>query len=180
MPLNLNVPAPGTPFRSAEIRDNIIALNDKIDALPAGPQGDPGPQGPAGADGPQGAQGDPGPAGPAGPTQITAAANDPGGADGNLWIRSIDGELFQREAGGWSDKGSLKGPPGDIGPAGPEGPTGPAGEVTAQQLTDAIGGTARNPGGIGPYAGDFSDPPTQQEMRDYRDYVETLRAALVR
>jgi hypothetical protein len=30
--------------------------------------------------------------------------------------------------------------------------------------------TARNPVGIGPYGGDFSDPPTQQEMRDFRDW----------
>ena len=53
-------------------------------------------------------------------------------------------------------------------------------EASAQQLSDAIAGTARNPSSIGPYTGDFSDPPTQQEMRDYRDYVETLRAAMVR
>jgi len=52
--------------------------------------------------------------------------------------------------------------------------------VSAQQLSDGIATTALNPNGIGPYGGDFSDPPTQQEMRDYRDYVETLRAALVR
>ena len=169
MPYNRNYPQNGDL-----LRNNVNALDDRIDTIPAGP---PGPQGAAG---PQGAQGDPGPAGPAGPTQITAAANDPGGADGDLWIRSIDGELFRREAGGWSDKGSLKGPQGDVGPAGPEGPTGPAGEVTAQQLTDAIADTPHNPSGIGPYAGDFSDPPTQQEMRDYRDYVESWRQAMVR
>jgi len=31
-----------------------------------------------------------------------------------------------------------------------------------------------------PCDGGFSDPPTQQESRDYRDCLETLRAALVR
>jgi hypothetical protein len=59
-------------------------------------------------------------------------------------------------------------------------PQGAPGEVSAADLNNAIATTANNPSGIGPYTGDFSDPPTQQEMRDYRDYQETLRAALVR
>ena len=67
-----------------------------------------------------------------------------------------------------------------VGPPGPPGDKGDTGEVSNQQLTDNIATTARNPSSIGPYGGDFSDPPTQQEMRDYRDYVETLRASMVR
>jgi hypothetical protein len=33
---------------------------------------------------------------------------------------------------------------------------------------------------IAPFAGTFSDPPTQAEMMAFAAYVETLRAALVR
>jgi hypothetical protein len=40
--------------------------------------------------------------------------------------------------------------------------------------------TALNPSGIGPFAGGFSDPPTQAELQDFAAYVESLRAALVR
>ena len=126
MPFDPTLPKAGTKLRSGEIRGNFIALNDKIDATPAGPPG------------PQGAQGDPGPQG------------DPGGPQG---------------------------PQGDPGPPGPQGA---AGEVTAQQLADAIAGTARNPNGIGPFGGGFSDPPTQAEMQAFAAYVETLRAALLR
>jgi hypothetical protein len=28
--------------------------------------------------------------------------------------------------------------------------------------------------GIGPFTGDFSDPPTQQEMRDFRDWANNF------
>ena len=60
------------------------------------------------------------------------------------------------------------------------GATGPMGAVTPQNLDDAIVTTARNPIGIGPFTGTFSDPPTQAEMQAHAAYVETLRAALVR
>ena len=65
-------------------------------------------------------------------------------------------------------------------PRGQEGPQGAPGEVTSQQLSDAISGTARNPNGIGAYGGSFSDPPTQAEMQDFAAYVESLRQALLR
>ena len=77
------------------------------------------------------------------------------------------------------DKGD-KGDKGDGGDKGDKGDKGDTGEVSNQQLNDAVATTARNPSSIGPYGGDFSDPPTQQEMRDYRDYVETLRVAMTR
>jgi hypothetical protein len=72
------------------------------------------------------------------------------------------------------------GPPGPEGPAGPEGPQGPPGEVTPAQLETAIAGTAQNPATVGPFAGSFSNPPTQAEMIAFAAYVETLRVALVR
>ena len=52
--------------------------------------------------------------------------------------------------------------------------------MTTAALDAAIAGTAQNPAGIAPYAGGFSDPPTQAEMQAFAAYVETLRAALVR
>ncbi|MBI5688136.1 MAG: hypothetical protein HZC54_23940 [Verrucomicrobia bacterium] len=63
--------------------------------------------------------------------------------------------------------------------------TGPQGEVTAQQLNDtvntAIAGTARNPSAsIGPFTGDFSDPPTQGEMRAFRDWANSFFYATAR
>lgn len=65
-------------------------------------------------------------------------------------------------------------------PRGDTGADGPPGEVTTSQLDAAIATTALNPGGIGPYTGTFSDPPTQGEMNDFAAYVEMLRVALVR
>lgn len=155
MPFNPDLPEFDSPLSSEQMRAQLNALNDKIDGVPEGP---PGPQGEKGD---KGDQGDPGPAGPAGPTQITVDQNDPGGADGNIWIRPSDGEIFQRAAGSWNDKGSLKGSQGDPGPAGPEGPQGEPGEVTTLQLSDAIGGTANNVNGIGTFGDTHADPVVQ-------------------
>lgn len=63
---------------------------------------------------------------------------------------------------------------------GEQGPQGPPGEVSAQDLADAIAGTANNPSGIDAFGGSFSNPPTQAEMQDFAEYVESLRTALVR
>jgi hypothetical protein len=63
------------------------------------------------------------------------------------------------------------------GPEGPQGPQGQPGEVSAQQLTDAIAGTANNPASIGAYSGNFSDPPTQSEMRAFRDWANNFSGA---
>ena len=66
----------------------------------------------------------------------------------------------------------------------PQGPQGPSGDVTnsamATAIAAAIDGTARNPSGIPPFAGSFSDPPTQAEMTAFAAYVESLRSALLR
>ena len=55
-----------------------------------------------------------------------------------------------------------------------------AGEVSTAQLTTAIATTATDPSGISPYAGSFSDPPTQAEMQSFAAYVEDLRSELER
>jgi len=62
----------------------------------------------------------------------------------------------------------------------PQGAEGAPGEVSTQQLDGAIATTALNPGGIGPFTGGFSDPPTQAEMEAFAAWSESLRAALVR
>ena len=98
------------------------------------------------------------PAGPMGPT----------GADG-----------APGPQGGTGPQGDL-GPPGPQGLPSPQGPQGEPGQVSTGQLENAIAGTARNPSGIGPYAGSFSDPPTQGEMQAFAAWVESLRAGLVR
>jgi hypothetical protein len=41
-------------------------------------------------------------------------------------------------------------------------------------------GTANNPASIGPYTGDFSDPPTQSEMRAFRDWCNNFFGATAR
>jgi hypothetical protein len=50
----------------------------------------------------------------------------------------------------------------------------------AYKLNDAIAATARNPNGVAPFTGGFSDPPTQAELEAFAACVETLRAALLR
>ena len=153
-------PQAGTRMRSGDVRDNLNALNEKIGSTlvgPPGPQGEKGDKGdqgdpgdPGGPQGPQGPQGDPGPPGP------------------------------QGEKGDQGDQGDPGGPQGPKGDQGDPGEKGDPGDVSTPQLDAAIAGTANNPSGIGAYTGDFSDPPTQQEMRDFAAYVESLRQGLVR
>ena len=61
MPYDPAQPADHSDLNSQVMCNQFHALNDKIDATPAGP---PGPQGAIGPQGAQGPQGDPGPAGP--------------------------------------------------------------------------------------------------------------------
>ena len=85
-------PADHSPLVSAEMRGQLNALKDLIDAVPAGPQGNDGPQGPPGnngndgAPGPQGNDGPPGPAGPQG-----SSGND--GAPGPQGPQGATGEV---------------------------------------------------------------------------------------
>jgi hypothetical protein len=57
---------------------------------------------------------------------------------------------------------------------------GAPGEVSQQQLTEALAETARDPVGVEPFGGSFSDPPTQGEMQDFAAWAEALRAGLRR
>ncbi len=147
---------------AGEMRSQFNGLKTLIDQAPAGPpgpQGAPGPQGPQGEPGPQGESGPEGPQGEPGP-QGSQGEPGPQGSDGPQ-----------------GPEGPSGGPPG---PEGPVGPQGPPGEVTAQDLTTAIAGTAQNPNAIEPFSGVFSDPPTQAEMEAFAAWTEALRAALVR
>ncbi|MCX6900590.1 MAG: hypothetical protein NT105_18070 [Verrucomicrobia bacterium] len=56
----------------------------------------------------------------------------------------------------------------------------PPGEVSNQQLGDAIADTARNPASVGPFTGDFSDPPTQSEMCALHDWTNSFFYASAR
>ena len=47
-------------------------------------------------------------------------------------------------------------------------------------ISSAITDTARNPLGIAPFTGTFSDPVRQAEMEAFAAYVESFRVALVR
>jgi hypothetical protein len=64
------------------------------------------------------------------------------------------------------------------------GAQGAPGEVTnaalAGAISSAITDTARNPSGLAPFGGTFSDPPTHAEMQAFAAYVEMLRLALLR
>ena len=70
--------ADGEIIHAAEFNENFDVLEQAIDSIPAGPQGEPGPTGPQGEQGPiglagaQGPQGDTGPAGPQGEPGIGA------------------------------------------------------------------------------------------------------------
>ncbi len=111
---------------------------------PVGVRGEVGPQGPIGLTGPTGAQGlpgEPGLQGPMGPPGVQGIAGAPGsvwrtgsgapadtlGLDGDLYLDSTSGEVFEKTAGSYASSGNLTGATGPQGPAGAIGPQGPAG-----------------------------------------------------
>ena len=126
---------------------------DTGDTGATGPQGPQGPQGLTGATGPQGPKGDTGdtgatgPQGPKGDTGDTGAtgATGPAGADGAKWysgsgapsgalgvngdlyLNTANGDLYQKASGTWSIIDNITGPTGATGSTGATGPTGPAG-----------------------------------------------------
>jgi len=203
MAFDPTLPATGAQLRSAELRNQLNGLKDLIDAVPVGTQGLPGeagPPGPAGPQGEPGADGDPGPAGNAvanvyddstgraviqmsdgttyGPFTVASGPQGSPGADGAQGDPGPQGDPgAQGEPGAQGDPGGPQGPPGADGA---EGPQGPAGEVSAQQLTDAIAGTANNPASIATLDITVSDPPTQGEVQAVVDKMNELINALKR
>ena len=59
-------------------------------------------------------------------------------------------------------------------PAGPQGPQGTPGEVSAQQLSDAIGGTSANSNNVQLLGLTVSDPPTQSELQAVANKLDEL------
>jgi hypothetical protein len=171
MAFNPNLPLDDSLMVAGEMRSQFNGLKTLIDDVPAGPpgpqgpQGETGPAGPQGEPGPQGATGSdgaPGPQGPAGPpvaTVVVDATNTlpPGqpAAVSVSYAEPVAHFTFSI-------------------------PQGEPGEVTEEELATAIAGTARNPSELGPFAGVFSDPPTQAELQAFAAYVEALRLAVLR
>ncbi|MCX7009712.1 MAG: hypothetical protein NTY53_21130, partial [Kiritimatiellaeota bacterium] len=139
-----------------EIRNNLNALKELIDA---DPPGQVGPAGPAGRDGTDGGVG---PAGPAGRDGIDGGQGPQGeqgppGNDGRALVGVVDNGLGQVEL--QMSDGTNYGPfTVASGPQGIQGPQGPMGEVSAQQLADAIGTTSANTNSVATLDTSMSDP----------------------
>lgn len=159
MPFDPSKPGNGSPLSSAEMRSQLAALKALIDAVPQGPPGPPGP------------------------VNLFVDENDPGGSDGDVWLRPSDGEVFRHEGGGWVDKGSLKGPQGnpgdkgDKGDQGDKGDKGDPGEVSNQQLSDAINGTANNVNSVATLTLSLDDPPTAAQVQQVVDKLNEFITA---
>lgn len=151
-----------------------------------GAQGEQGPQGSQGDPGPQGPQGEPGAQGPPFANAMVEGVTTLNPGDPATVSVTFDGSNVRftfgipRGADGGPGGQGAQGEMGPQGPEGPQGPQGPQGDVSTGQLADAIATTAAIPRSIAPYAGAFSNPPTQAEMQDFASYVESLRLALER
>lgn len=93
---------------------------------PAGPTGATGPTGPIGPTGPAGSNGTNGTNG-ATWRQGSAVPNNGTGVDGDFYLRTTTGDVYQRASGTYSVIANITGPQGATGSTGPQGPTGPAG-----------------------------------------------------
>ncbi len=132
MPFNSNIPVNGDATDADVLRDQFNGLKSLIDgahsainAIPAGPpgeKGEKGDQGDAGADG-----------------RHVVNVSDNG--SGQAIIEMSDSTTY----GPFTVASGLQ---GDQGPQGEQGPQGDPGDVSAQQLSDAIAGTANNPGDV--------------------------------
>ena len=177
MAFNPTLPLDNALIVASQMRDQFNGLDAKILSIPAGPAGPVGPMGPAGPQGEPGPQGDPGPEGSAG------SQGEPGPQGPPFAHAVVDGVETLGPGSPATVTVDFDGTDVHFSfaiPQGEPGAEGPPGEVTVSQLDGAIATTAWNPSGIAPYAGIFSDPPTQGEMQDFAAYVETVRAALVR
>jgi len=132
MPFDPSWPPPHADLTSANFRNQFTGLKSLIDgaysainAIPAGPpgeKGEKGDQGDAGADG-----------------RHVVNVSDNG--SGQAIIEMSDSTTY----GPFTVASGLQ---GDQGPQGEQGPQGDPGDVSAQQLSDAIAGTANNPGDV--------------------------------
>lgn len=123
------VPRNGLSAYEVAVAEGYEGTVDEWLASLVGPQGPQGPQGATGATGPQGPKGDKGDKGDTGATGATG----PTGPQGPKGDTGATGPT---------------GPQGETGPTGPQGPQGPAGsdaDVTAANITAALGYTPVSP-----------------------------------
>ncbi len=163
MPFDPTRPLNNSPVSAAELRNQFTGLKDLIDTVPAGP---PGPQGEKGEKGDQGEPGAQGDAGADGRHVVNVSDN----GSGQAIIEMSDSTTY----GPFT---VASGPQGD---QGEQGPQGDPGEVSAQQLSDAIAGTANNPSTVDTLALSVSDPPSQSEVQAVVDKLNELINALKR
>lgn len=91
--------------------------------------------------GPQGPQGNPGPRGQAGRSpKIIAGTNPTIGEEGDLYINTNNGNLYQTTGGKLVLVGNIMGPAGAAGKQGATGPAGPQGPKGAQGARGDVGG----------------------------------------
>lgn len=164
MPYDPTLPKDGALIVAAELRAQYQALKQIAETAtqgPPGPKGDPGPPGPA---------------------NIFVQEDEPGGANGDFWLRPSDGNIFRKETGAWAAKGTLMGPAGssgETGPSGPQGetgPEGPAGEVSLAQMNGAIvaaiQGTSSNTNGIANFTDSHGDSVVQALIDKVNELID--------
>jgi len=151
---------------------------------PAGVQGDPGIQGPAGPQGLPGNTGAQGPAGATGATGqaegwISGTANPVAGTglDGDWYLNTVTGDVFEKSAGAWTLKGNIKGPTGAQGvqgPAGALGPTGPQG-IQGPEGPQGIQG----PAGVSNYiiCTSTTKPPHSEGLMIFQTDTDTIQVS---
>lgn len=110
---------------------DVVKVRVKMPTGPAGPPGEPGPQGPAGAPGSH-LFIEPGP-----PQDTMVGVNE-----GDVYLDSVSGGLYQFTLGRWRAKGFFAAPEGPAGPAGPAGPVGPVGATPALRVGQVTTGAA--------------------------------------
>lgn len=54
------------------------------------------------------------------------------GADGDMYLRTSNGDVYQKSSGSWAVVANIVGPIGPAGPTGPAGPAGPTGSSSGQ------------------------------------------------
>jgi hypothetical protein len=173
MPFDPNLPAPGSPNSSAEMRDQLNALKDLIDAVPT--------LNAAQVDGVT-----PLPPGSMPAASVSVSGNTlhftfdlPQGIDSAV----VDSVSSVSPTDPASVSLSLIGTTLHFSfsiPRGFDGANGPPGEVSNATLNAEIAGTARNPSGVAPLNMTVSDPPTAAEVQAIANKVDELRAAALR
>jgi hypothetical protein len=155
-------PGPSGPTGSTGATGSTGPQGVKGDTGDTGPTGETGPTGPQGIQGVKGDTGDTGPVGPTGATGAAGAAGAAGtpgtvwrngsgvpsnslGVDGDYYLRTSNGDVYQRSSGTYSVVGNIFGPTGATGATGATGPTGATGATGATGQAEAWSGGSADP-----------------------------------